>query len=276
MDDDDNHFLGANEDFGKSKVCILGIPYDGTSSNRPGTRFAPQAIREASHGIEVYSVYKKESLQEKSVSDIGDIPLPLGDAKFAMGIVKSFVSPIVKKKKCLFLGGEHLISLPIVEILSNKYKDLFVLQFDAHADLRDSWMGEKLSHASVMRRVSEVVGFEHLLQLGIRSGTEEEFKLPYRDKLLCHDFSCVDEFVKIIGQNSAYISIDLDVLDIPGVGTPEPGGRSFMELIKALQKLSSLNVVGCDVIELSPHYDSTGVSSIVAASVVKEVILSLF
>jgi agmatinase len=279
MDDDGNCFLCANKDFRRSKVCIAGIPYDGTSSNRCGARFAPKAIREASHGIESYSVYQKKSLQDKSVSDMGDIPLPLGDAEFATGIIKSFISPIVREKKCFFFGGEHLISLPIVDVLSNEYKNLFVVQFDAHADLRDSWMGEKLSHASVMRRVAEIIGFERLLQLGIRSGTEEEFKLPQRKQLLCEDFSYVDEFIKIIGKNPVYLSIDLDVLDTsvaPGVGTPEPGGRSFIELIETLMKFSSLNVVGCDLVELSPHYDSSGNSSIVAASIAKEVILNLF
>ena len=277
--DDGSNFICADKDFRRSKVCIAGIPYDGTSSNRPGARFAPRAIREASHGIESYSIYKKKDLGDKSISDMGDIPLPLGDAKFAMEIIKSFVSPVLRKKKCFFLGGEHLITLPIVDVLSTMYDNLFVVQFDAHADLRDSWMGEKLSHASVMRRIAEIVGFEHLLQLGIRSGTEEEFRLPYRDKLLCEDFSRAGEFVKIIGKNPVYLSIDLDVLDTsiaPGVGTPEPGGRSFTELIETLIKFSSLNVVGCDLVELSPHYDPSGNSSTVAASIVKEAIISLF
>ncbi len=264
----------------KASTFLVGVPYDGTSTFRPGSRFAPSSIREASYGIESYSPYLKKDLRDKRICDMGDIPLSFGDKQLNMKIVSRFFGGIIKRsKKFVAIGGEHLISYPVVSQLKERFSDLVVVQLDAHSDLADTYRGEKLSHATVMRRIAELVGFENLYQLGIRSMTRFDMLLPLRDRNLCmFDFSKAEEFAERIGDKPVYLSVDLDVLDpsvLPGTGTPEPGGVLFQDLIALFKLFSKLRIVAADVVELSPHYDPTGVSSVTAAVVVRELLLLL-
>jgi agmatinase len=273
-------YYSATSSFEKANIVLVGVPYDGTSSFRPGSRFAPGAIRENSYGIESYSPYFDRDLREKKIYDMGDMPLPFGDKELVLDIIEKFSSKLIKnKKKLLSIGGEHLISFPLVKTFSKKYENLVVVHLDAHSDLIDSYRSEKLSHASVIRRVAEIIGFENIYQLGIRSLNSTDFNLPYRKENLClFNFDKMQEYVNKINNRPVYLTIDLDVLDpsiFPGTGTPEPGGITYKELIDCLKKLSVLNIVGCDVVELSPQYDTSGVSSIVAASVIREVLCLL-
>ncbi len=272
------HFYCAGYPFDKSRVVLVGVPYDGTSTFRPGSRFAPDAIREASYGIESYSPYQNKDLRDVKLCDLYNIPLSFGDKELNLKIIESFVYKFaLKGKKLLFLGGEHLISYPILKALKRKFTDIAVIHIDAHSDLADSYRGERLSHATVMRRVGELVGFDNLFQLGIRSMMKNDALLPYRDSNMCmFDLSAVSDFVKRVKGKKVYISLDLDVLDpsvLPGTGTPEPGGVGYRELVGALLEMDSLDIVAADVVELSPHYDHSGISSITAASVVRELIL---
>ena len=271
-------FYCANHEFKKANIAILGVPYDGTSSFRPGSRFAPDAIREASYGIESYSPYQKKDLREIKICDLDNIPLSFGDKELNFKIIESFVERIVfSRKKLISLGGEHLISYPLIKSFAKKYKNLAVIHIDAHSDLIDSYRGEKFSHASVMKRVGELIGFENLYQLGIRSMNRSDLLLPKRDTHMhLFDLEKIDEFAEKIGKNPVYVSLDLDVLDpsiFCGTGTPEPGGVTYKELLKCILSFEKLNIVGGDVVELSPHYDSSGVSSVVAASIVRELLL---
>ena len=265
-----NCFLGCNKDIKDADILLIGIPYDGTSSFRPGSRFAPNAIRETSYGIETYSpIFDKDIEEDLSICDIGDMELPFGNFQKATYIIEKKLEEI-PSKKVVSIGGEHLITLPIVKHFYKKYNDIYLIHFDAHADLRDDYLGEKLSHATVIRRIAEIIGFEKVFQYGIRSGTKDEYNLIKKHKTLNRS---IDEIKNIIGKSHVYISVDLDVLDpsiFPGTGTPEPGGFSFNELINFIRQLDSLNIVGCDVVELSPHYDNSGVSTIVAAKVIRE------
>ncbi|AHF97172.1 MULTISPECIES: agmatinase [Desulfurella] len=274
------NYYCANSSFEKAQIVIVGVPYDGTSSFRPGSRFAPNAIRENSYGIESYSVYFDKDLREKKICDMGDMPLPFGDKAFVLDIIEKFSYKLIKnRKKLLSIGGEHLITFPLIKTFANKYQNISVVHLDAHSDLIDSYRSEKLSHASVIRRVCEIVGFENVYQLGIRSLNSTDLNLPYRKENLClFNFDKAQDFVERIGDRPVYLTIDLDVLDpsiFPGTGTPEPGGVTYKELIDCLKKLSVLNIVGCDIVELSPQYDTSGVSSIVAASVAREVLCFL-
>jgi agmatinase len=275
------NYYCANSEFKKSNIVLLGVPYDGTSSYRPGSRFAPDAIREASYGIESFSPYQRKDLRDLKICDLDNIPLSFGDKELNFKIIESFVQKIVySRKKLISIGGEHLISYPIIKAFKKKYKDICVLHIDAHSDLIDTYRGERFSHATVMKRVGEIVGFENLFQLGIRSMNKSDFVLPYRDKNMhLFDLSKISEFIEQIGDKPAYVSLDLDVLDpsiFPGTGTPEPGGVDYKELLECILKFQSFKkVVGADIVELSPHYDASGVSSVVAASALRELLLAI-
>ncbi len=273
-------FLCSLPSLRKAQLILVGVPYDGTSTFRPGSRFAPNAIREASFGIESYSPYQDRDLAEIRFFDIGDIPLSYSDLKLNLKIIESFIFKIIfKGRKTICLGGEHTISYAIIKAYKKKYKELAVLHLDAHGDLSDSFRGERYSHATVMRRVAELVGFENLYQLGIRSLLRKDRMLPERDKKMClYNLEKANGYINEIGDKPTYVSIDLDILDpsiLPGTGTPEPGGIQFGELINFIQLLKNKRVVGADVVELSPHYDQSGISSITAATVVRELLLSI-
>lgn len=279
---DNKHILheGILSDYEDSTLVVFGIPYDGTVSYRPGTRFGPMDIRENIDGIETYSPYMDDDMTNYNICDMGDLELPFGNREKVLDIIKEETKIILKDGKIpLGLGGEHLVSFPIVEALSEKYKNLAIIHFDAHADLRDDYLGEKLSHATVIRRIYDILGDKSIFQFGIRSGTKEEFEFA-KDHCKTEKFSSqtFSEVVDDLGDRPIYLTIDLDVLDpsiFPGTGTPEPGGLTFNELSKCIKAASKLNIVGCDIVELSPKLDSSGVSTITACKVLREVLLAI-
>src|SRR5665647_105537 len=267
--------------FEEANIVVFGAPFDGTTSFRPGTRFGPQAIRNDFYGIESYSPLLNKDLEDFKLYDAGDLVLPFGNTKNALNMIKEQVSDILNKGKFPFLlGGEHLVSLPAIESVYAKYENLRIIHLDAHTDLRDDYLGEKYSHSTVMRRVWDLVGDEKIYQFGIRSGTKEEFSWSelghtYINK---YDLYGIDTVIEQIKKYPIYITIDLDVLDpslFPGTGTPEAGGISYKELEKLFTSISQLNVVGADIVELSPHFDASGVSTAVACKVLREMILSI-
>jgi len=255
-------------------ICLFGAPFDSTTSFRPGARFGPAAIREASYGLETFSPIQNADLEDCSFMDKGDLELPFGDPRPALTAIEEYTAGIIAQDKIpLMLGGEHLISLSSLRAASHVYKDIKLIHLDAHADLRDSYLGQKLSHATVMKRISEVIGLDAVRQIGIRSCTREEYPNVKRLR---------SDTKAIIGWASGspcYITCDLDILDpsvLPGTGTPEPGGLSFSELIDILVPLiSKLNVVCMDIVELSPRLDPSDVSSVVAAKILRECIIAL-
>jgi agmatinase len=269
------NFIGFDSSYEDSELIVFGVPYDGTVSFRPGTRFGPQAIRIDSDGLETYSPYQNKDILDMSICDMGDIEIPFGNTNKVLTDIEDYAKDIIKdNKKTLMIGGEHLVSYPVIKAFSEKYNDLHVIHFDAHTDLRQDYMGEKFSHATVMRRSYEHLGKGTIWQFGIRSGTKEEFQWANTNiNTNKFDFSGLEEAINSIGDYPVYVSIDLDVLDpsvFPGTGTPEAGGVTFKELIDAILQLSKLNIVGCDIVELAPHYDTSGVSTAVACKVVRE------
>jgi agmatinase len=272
-------YISANTSFEKSKGVILGCPYDGSASFRPGARFGPSAIRRASWGIETFSPYFQRDLSQCSIHDMGDLELPLGEKKISLGLIRNGLGKVLSEKKFpILLGGDHLITLPIIEEILTIYPHLHLLQIDAHTDLREDYLGEPLSHSTVMRKVVDHLGEGRLFQIGIRSGTEEEFKLARKMKsIVSLEPSSLSSTIKRLRNLPVYITLDLDVIDpslLPGVGTPEPGGLNFQEFIFLLKKLQGLHVIGFDVVELTPDYDPTQVSSITASVVLREMILA--
>lgn len=274
-------FIGFDSPYETAKVVLVGVPFDGTTSFRPGTRFAPSVIRPDSYGLETYSPYLNLDLEDYDLCDIGDIELPFGNTPVVLNkIYEVFYQLTNDTKKPLMIGGEHLVSLPVIEVLYKQYPDLCVIHLDAHTDLRENYMGQHLSHASVMRRVWDLLGDNRIFQFGIRSGTKTEFEWA-KDHTHLQPFNLegLNHIISTLQNRPVYLSIDLDVLDpsiFPGTGTPEPGGISFNDLIGALKQMANLNqLVGADVVELSPHYDTSGVSTAVCCKIIREVALLL-
>ncbi len=272
-------FISASASFEESQVVILGCPFDGTASFRPGARFGPSAIRRASWGIETYSPYLERDLGELKIHDVGDLELPLGEKKLALDLVGKTVRGILTAGKFpVVLGGDHLVTLPVMEEIDRFYPNSCLLHLDAHADLREDYLGETHSHSTVMRKVIERLGNIRFFQIGMRSGTEEEFKLAKRLKSTVPlQAGSLRSLVKQIRKRAVYLSLDLDLLDpgfLPGVGTPEPGGLTFQELIALLKQLQPLRVIGFDLMELTPDYDPTQISSVTASVILREMILA--
>ena len=272
-------FISANAPFATSTAVILGCPFDGTASFRPGARFGPSAIRRASWGIETYSPYLKRDLGQLRLHDMGDLELPLGEKDASLSMIREAVRTILLAKKFpILLGGDHLVSLPAVEEVLRAYPRLHIVHIDAHTDLREEYLGEVFSHSTVMRKTVDRLGNGRLFQIGIRSGAKEEFDLAKKMKLivLTHPNS-LRALVKRIGKQPVYVTFDLDAMDpslVPGVGTPEPGGLTFDGILSILEELRPLRVVGFDLVELTPDYDATQVSSVTASVILREMILA--
>jgi agmatinase len=261
----------------EADIVIFSAPFDSTTSFRPGARFAGKAIRDNSFGIESYSPYANKDLFDLKIADIGELELPFGNAERAIEMISAQVAGIVSNKKPFMIGGEHLVSLGGILAAGAVFPNLCVLHFDAHADLRMDYLGEKLSHATVMRRAHEVLGDGRIFQAGIRSGEAAEFEFAAKHTRMCKfDLRGVGDFVRELEDVPVYLSIDLDVLDpsvFPGTGTPEPGGVSFQELHEAVSLLQNLNIVAADVVELSPHYDHSGISTMAACKIIREILM---
>lgn len=275
-------FIECEAEYEDANIVIFGAPFDGTTSFRPGTRFGPSAIRSESFGLETYSPYQDKDLTDISVFDSGDLELCFGNAKRVLDDIEKRTSKILEDGKLPFMiGGEHLVTLGTIRAVAKKYPDLHIIHFDAHTDLRDDYLGEKLSHASVIRRCHDILGDGRIFQFGIRSGDRSEFEWSAEGHVFTNKFNFegLQNIVKEIRDKPVYLTIDLDVLDpsvFPGTGTPEAGGVTFTQLLNAIFTVcAGTNVVGCDVNELSPTYDSSGISTATACKVVRELLLAL-
>lgn len=278
MDRNIHTFIGCESEYEDAGIVIFGAPFDSTTSYRPGTRFASSAIRNESFGLETYSPYQDKDLTDYQIYDGGDLELPFGDPSDALAQIEEYVDQVVNDNKIpLMIGGEHLVTLGAVRSVVKKYKDLHIVHFDAHADLREEYLGVTLSHATVLHRCHDLVGDHKIFQFGIRSGDREEFRWGKDHVTTCKfNFDTLDEVVEQLQGKPVYFTLDLDVLDpsvFPGTGTPEAGGVTFMELLGAIEKVAKLNIVGADMNELSPIYDQTGASTAVACKVLREILL---
>lgn len=275
-------FIGCDCEYSEADIVLFGAPFDSTTSFRPGARFGSAAIRHESFGIETYSPYQDKDLLDKKVFDSGDLELSFGSPDAALSDIEAQSKKILDDGKLpILIGGEHLVTLGSVRAVFEKYPDMHIIHFDAHADLRDDYLGVNLSHACVLRRCYDLVGDGRIHQFCIRSGDREEF-LFAKDHTDMHKFTFdgLDEVVSELAKNNTpvYFTIDLDCLDpsvFCGTGTPEAGGVSFMDLLNAILKVSKTNIVGADINELAPMLDNSGASTAVACKVIRELILSI-
>ena len=277
-------FMGAQREIDQCRVSLLGVPYDGTCCFRPGARFGPSAIREDSYGIETYCPQLNLDLEDINFTDIGSLDVPLGDAKLTLDYIRDATDILLKKNlKPLIIGGEHSITSGVIKSLITNYPDLIMLQLDAHADLRDEWLGSKFSHACTMKRCLEILPSKKIFQIGIRSGTKSEFlEMNNSKRLIQHTLGknakSLEEALKSFKGRPIYLTFDLDWFDpsiMPGTGTPEPGGYFWGDFAAIIDVIKSHNLIGADVVELSPKLDNTGISSILAAKVIRSLIMLL-
>lgn len=276
------NFIGCDSDYEDAKIVLLGAPFDSTTSFRPGARFGSAAMRHESFGLETYSPYQDKDLTDYAVFDSGDLELCFGSAELALTDIENRTTQILSDGKLpLLIGGEHLVTLGAVRAVCKLHPDLHIIHFDAHADLRDEYLGAKLSHAAVIRRCHDLLGDGRIHQFCIRSGEREEFAFAkeHTDMHL-FDFSGLTELVENLKKSGSpvYFTIDLDCLDpsvFPGTGTPEAGGVTFPQLLSAILKVCETRVVGADVNELAPMLDASGVSTATACKVLRELLLAL-
>lgn len=275
-------FLGCDADYADAEIVLFGAPFDSTTSFRPGARFGPAAMRHESFGLETYSPYQDADLTDFSVFDSGDIELCFGSAEKALADIEARAEIILADGKFpLLLGGEHLVTLGSVRAVFRRYPELHIIHLDAHADLRDNYLGAKLSHACVIRRCHDLLGNGKIHQFCIRSGEREEFLFAKAHTDL-HPLTLqgLMETAKQLkdAKVPVYFTIDLDCLDpsaFPGTGTPEAGGICFSELLQAIHTVAQCRVVGADVNELAPMLDASGVSTATACKVLRELMLAL-
>lgn len=275
-------FIGCDCEYEDAKIVLFGAPFDSTTSFRPGARFGSAAMRHESFGLETYSPYQDKDLTDYQIFDSGDLELCFGSAEAALADIEDRAATILKDGKLpLLIGGEHLVTLGSVRAVLEKHPDLHIIHFDAHADLRDDYLGAKLSHACVIRRCHDLLGDGRIHQFCIRSGERDEFAFA-KEHTDMHpfDFTGLDQLVDNLKATGApvYFTIDLDCLDpsaFPGTGTPEAGGVTFMQLLGAIRKVCEANIVAADVNELAPMLDPTGVSTATACKVLRELLLAL-
>ena len=279
-----NQFIGCDKPFASSRIVLFGAPYDSTTSFRPGTRFGPSAMRAESFGIETYSMLVDRDLDEDAdVFDSGDLELPFGAPDRALEMIEERAAEIFEAGKIPFLlGGEHLVTLGAVRAAAKRHPDLVVIHFDAHADLREDYLGVKLSHACVIRRCHDIFGDGRIFQFGIRSGTRDERQFMRDGHVtteLFSDSTLADVIEKIGPKVPVYLTVDMDVLDpseFPGTGTQEAGGLTYTQLVSDVRFVcSKLNVVALDNVELSPSLDPSGRSTALACKFLREELLSL-
>jgi agmatinase len=272
-------FIGCDAPYEPANAVLFGAPFDSTTTFRPGARFGPSAMRVESDGIEMYSPYQSLGLEDVSVHDAGDLELPFGNAAAALYRIEAFAWKVMEdgKTPCM-LGGEHLVTLGALRAAAARHSGLRLVHFDAHADMRDDYMGEKLSHATVMRRAWEILGDGRIYQFGVRSGSKSEMDWS-RGRVERELFGAagLGEALKALRGVPLYVTVDLDALDpseLPGTGTPEAGGMTFCELLGALLRLRGFDIKAFDICELSPHYDQSGRSTALACKLLREMLIA--
>ena len=277
FDSEGGIFMGSRRDPAGCRVGLFGVPYDGTTSFRPGTRFGPAAIREVSQGLETYCPQLDLDLEDLAYADLGAVDIPFGAPEPVVNAVQQATTAVLDLGlNPLMLGGEHSISSGAVAAVANQHPDLVLVQLDAHADLREEWLGARHSHACAMRRCLEVLPSGDLLQLAIRSGTRSEFHELHSSGRRMDDVQALRDAMAPWTGRPIYLTVDLDWFDpavLPGTGTPEPGGFLWRDFAAVVDVLRRHRLVAADVVELAPQLDSSGISSVLAAKVTRSLIL---
>lgn len=275
-------FIKSHPNYEESKAVLYGMPMDWTVSYRPGSRFGPNKIREVSIGLEEYSAYLDRELGDVKFFDAGDIPLPFGNPEKSLLEIETYIHTLLNDGKIpMGMGGEHLVSLPVMKAVASKYEDLAIIHFDAHTDLREHYEGEEYSHSTPIRKIADHIGPSNVYSFGIRSGMKEEFQWAKENGMHISMFEVLEPLKKILptlAGRPVYVTIDIDVLDpahAPGTGTVDAGGITSRELLASIHAIaaSDINVVGFDLVEVAPVYDHSDQTANTASKLIREMIL---
>ncbi|PMC37517.1 agmatinase [Bacillus sp. UMB0899] len=279
-----NVFIKSHPSYEESEAVIYGMPMDWTVSYRPGSRFGPARIREVSIGLEEYSPYLDRELEEVKYFDAGDIPLPFGNPQKSIELIEEYIDQLLADDKFpLGMGGEHLVSWPVMKAMYKKYPDLAIIHFDAHTDLRDDYEGEPLSHSTPIKKIADLIGPTNVYSFGIRSGMKEEFRWAKEVGMHISKFEVLEPLKEVLPKlagRPVYLTIDIDVLDpahAPGTGTVDAGGITSKELLASIHEIakSDLRIVGSDLVEVAPIYDHSEQTANTASKIIREMILGL-
>ncbi|MCM3597387.1 agmatinase [Metabacillus idriensis] len=277
-----NVFIKSHPTFEDSEAVLYGMPMDWTVSYRPGSRFGPTRIREVSIGLEEYSAYLDRELEEVKYYDAGDIPLPFGNPQRSLDMIEDFIDKLLAEDKFpLGMGGEHLVSWPVIKAMYKKYPDLAIIHMDAHTDLREDYEGEPLSHSTPIRKAANLIGPSNVYSFGIRSGMKEEFQWAKEVGMHISKFEVLEPLKEVLPKlagRPVYVTIDIDVLDpahAPGTGTVDAGGITSKELLASIHAIanSDISVVGADLVEVAPIYDNSEQTANTASKLIREMIL---
>ncbi|KIY22510.1 MULTISPECIES: agmatinase [Mesobacillus] len=277
-----NVFIGSQPNYQESKAVLYGMPMDWTVSYRPGSRFGPTRIREVSIGLEEYSPYLDREMADLTYFDAGDIPLPFGNAQKSLDLIEEFVDKLLAEEKFpLGMGGEHLVSWPVMKAFAKKYENLAIIHFDAHTDLREHYEGEPLSHSTPIRKIAEHIGPKNVFSFGIRSGMKEEFEWAKNAGMHISKFEVLEPLKEVLPKlagRPVYVTIDIDVLDpahAPGTGTVDAGGITSKELLASIHAIANadVDVVGADLVEVAPIYDTSEMTANTASKIIREMLL---
>ncbi|CAM3769944.1 agmatinase [Alkalicoccus chagannorensis] len=275
-------FIMADKTYDNADIVLFGLPMDYTVSFRPGSRFGPNRIREASIGLEEYSVYLDDHLEHLRVHDAGDMLLPFGNAGKSLELMRGYAETLFADGKFpVALGGEHLVTWPLLQAAAAAHDNPALIHIDAHADLREEYEGETLSHSTPVRKACGLLGPENVYSFGIRSGSREEFAFAASSGMHMSRFEAAAPLRDVLPSlkgRKVYVTVDIDVLDpayAPGTGTPEAGGITSAELLACIHAIaaSGVQVIGCDLVEVAPAYDPAEQTSTAACKIIREMML---
>ena len=275
-------------------VGIIGVPLDIGTSNRNGTRYGPRQVRAESVLVRPYNMATRAApFDSFQVADLGDVALNPYNLSACIEIIEQHYSAVLKNAVTpVSIGGDHTITLPILRAIARKHGPVALIHVDAHADVNDTMFGEPVAHGTIFRRAIEekLVDPRSMVQIGLRATgyAAEDFDWA-RDQgvTVVQAEACwykslaplMEEVRRLVGPDQpAYLSFDIDGLDpsvAPGTGTPEPGGLTGSQGLEIIRGCYGLNLIGCDLVEVSPPYDTTGNTALLAANLLFEMLCAL-
>jgi agmatinase len=275
-------FIAARPEVGGARIALYGIPFEGRVNQRKGAFLGPGEIRRASDLLETYVPALDADLADLGLADAGDLAVPDAEPGPALAAIRADLAAVLDPaQRWVFLGGDHTVTAPIVDVALDRFPDLRVVQFDAHPDLRQEFLGERWNYAAAMTRVLDRLPADRLYQIGLRTGDREEWVPPRGTRVFPgwagSAADAARTAVEEVGPHPLYVTLDIDVLDpsvAPGTGSPEPGGMTLPDLLAALRTLGRARVIGFDLVEVSPPWDASGRTGVTAAAIVREVLLA--